>query len=167
LPKNCDYGIERDSLVDLRVMFSLHKSHYLDLLEARLGSMSPLFASQLGHMVGHMFNRIAVPGWSELNPDETEGEKAKSIFKEIKEVDNQLFNELRSKANDKCLFCDQKAFFFRRITVRFPELGNQNIPCVMCKKHIDQWDSSTLPEDEHFLKVLRKQIDKIEFHSET
>lgn len=65
LPENVQRGILEDYVVDLRVMFSLHKAHYGDLVRARCTSITDVYAAQLGHMVGYMYGRVATPGWDD------------------------------------------------------------------------------------------------------
>ena len=59
-------GIIEDSVVDLRVMFALHRKHYDQIVDARNMSMDELYAAHLGWMVGNVFSRIAMPEWQHL-----------------------------------------------------------------------------------------------------
>lgn len=149
LPENTENGIEEDSLVDLRVMFSLHKSHYQDLVNAKVGAISPLYSSQLGHMVGYMFSRIAVPGWSEINNGESAEKKAKEVVKSIKEREDKRLAELKAESQNKCVFanCGKKAISFRWVNVRLRNQSTKYMECVMCQEHTAQWDNNTLPQD--------------------
>jgi hypothetical protein len=59
-------NIEENSVVDLRVMFSLHAGkHYNELLDCRKLSMSDAMANKLGWMAGQLFSRIPTPEWDE------------------------------------------------------------------------------------------------------
>jgi hypothetical protein len=149
LPENNDSGIEEDCLVDLRVMFSIHKSHYQDLVNARIGGITPLYASQLGHMVGHMFSKIAVPGWPDINGGQSADDKAKDVIKEFKQRENIRFEELRLKAQNRCVFsnCSNKPHSFRWVNVRLRNQETKYIECVICLDHIKQWDDGSLPVD--------------------
>jgi hypothetical protein len=89
LYKEPDAGIERDSVVDLRVMFALHKKHYDEIVAARKMSMNGLYAAHLGWMAGNVFSRIAMPEWDDIRKDYTELEtldqKIKSLQTDIGE----------------------------------------------------------------------------------
>jgi hypothetical protein len=85
LPALPPAGFEDDSVVDLRVMFSLHKKHYSQIREARRTGMSPIYAASLGWMAGYVFSRIAMPPWSELQLDDTIDERTNKLLGDIKE----------------------------------------------------------------------------------
>jgi len=72
-------GISEDSVVDLRVMFALHKRHYEQIVSARKMSMNDLYAACLGWMVGNVFSRIAMPEWQDLKGVPALDEKIKSL----------------------------------------------------------------------------------------
>jgi hypothetical protein len=78
-------GIDEDSVVDLRVMFSLHKKHYPQIQEARRMGITPIYAASLGWMAGYVFSRIAMPPWSELKQKETKSERIDRLLCDIKE----------------------------------------------------------------------------------
>lgn len=160
LPKHELSGMDEEGLVDLRVMFSLHKSHYPDLVKARIGSIKPLYSSLLGHMVGHMFNRVAVEGWEGINPGETAEEKAEKTFLELKNNKEKRLEELKAKTNGSCLFCSNDANDFRKITVSFENLETRKIDCVMCQDHINQWDNNTFIENGSFREIIQMRIDE-------
>jgi hypothetical protein len=80
-----DAGIDEDSVVDLRVMFSLHKKHYPQIREARRMGVTPLFAANLGWMAGYVFSRIAMPDWSELNQTEQKSDRIKRLVCDIEQ----------------------------------------------------------------------------------
>jgi len=77
-------GIDEDSVVDLRVMFSLHKHHYEQIRKARRMGMSPLYAANLGWMAGYVFSRIAMPPWSELKQDHSLDHRSGRLLDAIK-----------------------------------------------------------------------------------
>ena len=66
LPQCKDHGVEEDWVVDLRVMFSLDKKHYQELLDARTGLISELYAAAMGSIAGRMFHRVALSSWRDL-----------------------------------------------------------------------------------------------------
>jgi hypothetical protein len=60
-------GIAEDSVVDLRVMFSLYAPlHYKQIRDARRISLQDVYACMLGWMAGYLFSRIATPDWDDL-----------------------------------------------------------------------------------------------------
>jgi hypothetical protein len=64
-------GITEDCVVDLRVILSLYgKMHYKEVLDARVGSLSGVYANKLGWMAGHLFSRVPTKDWNELENEE-------------------------------------------------------------------------------------------------
>jgi hypothetical protein len=127
LPKSPDHGIKDESVVDLRVMFSIHRSHYKELLAARLGAITEVYSAQLGHIAGYLFSRVATPGWEEVVRPEHEidrrqdevameeaedaarKDKVKAFKQHVQEVRKSILNreektfvELCEKARDAC-----------------------------------------------------------------
>jgi hypothetical protein len=98
LPKDANYGIGEDSVADLRVVFSVHRGCYSDVLRARRGAITELYAAHLGHMIGHMFSRVALPGWQELRPDIKLGDRTKSVLDGIHDRDKSILSKLLEKA---------------------------------------------------------------------
>jgi hypothetical protein len=78
-------GISEDSVVDLRVMFALHKKHYDQIVAARTMGMNELYAAHLGWMAGNVFSRIAMPEWQDLNEVPVLEQKIKSLQAAIQE----------------------------------------------------------------------------------
>ena len=78
--------IEEDSVIDLRVMFSLNSAfHYKQIVQSRCISMNELYAANLGWMAGNVFARIAMPPWEKLHPKETKKTRINSLLQIIEE----------------------------------------------------------------------------------
>ncbi len=141
LPTDPAHGIEQESVVDLRVMFSLHRSAYADLLKARLGALKDLYTAQLGNMAGHMFSRVATPGWQELNPGHSLKDHVKGVIASIEAREMKIFSEL-SATDKKCRFrdCELEAKTLRWL----PHSDNDQKPCfdpyILCKTHAERID---------------------------
>ena len=141
LPANADHGIEVDSVVDLRVMFSLHKASYPDLLGARLSAIRDLYAAQLGHMIGHMFNRVAMPAWEELNPTGNLAKHVKQIVDTFEECEKQKFSDLLAQADRKtCAYCDRKPTTYRWVPVEQLDDRWGYKPRLLCSEHLQQYE---------------------------
>jgi hypothetical protein len=146
LPKEIDQGIEEDSVVDLRVMFSLHRVAYQYLLNARCGGITGLYAAQLGYMIGYMFNRVATPGWEEINSGENINDYVKSKIKSLDEKEKQRLKELLIEGNYKCGYksCQTKANTYRWIP--FTSQNDETVweEVTLCNDHAEQWDKRHL-----------------------
>jgi hypothetical protein len=135
LPENEDYGIKEESVADLRVMFSIHKASYPDLLLARCGAITDVYAAQLGHIAGHMFNRIATPSWDELSPNVRIGAHAAEIQKGIEEREQRFFSNLKPKERVCYLNCDAPIKTYRWLPVRMENDRQVFEPHVLCEEH--------------------------------
>lgn len=142
LPVGNNYGIEVESVVDLRVMFSLHKVHYPDLLRARLGAITDLYAAQLGHMAGYMFSRIATPGWQELNPDAELSKHTSSLITSIQEREKATLAQLLERIGNKCSVqdCPRAPTTYRWASSRQDSLQVQLTECPLCDDHAKSFD---------------------------
>jgi hypothetical protein len=150
LPQDADYGIEEESVADLRVMFCLHKACYPDLLRARRGAITDLYAAQLGHMVGHMFSRVAMPGWEQINPDVTLGGHTDSVVKSIQCSEEQILLELLKNAEDVCFVpdCRERATTYRWLPVEKVNDQWRYERRVLCAGHAKQYEESRAGEIE-------------------
>lgn len=139
LPKSDENGIEEESLVDLRVIFSLHKVHYKALIKARIGGLDPLFASQLGFMVGYMFNRVAVPSWNDSNENETLEKKISITMTDIENRVAERLNRLKNELQNVCAFvgCENKASSYRWL----PNKDGKYKEYLLCDRHIEYYEN--------------------------
>lgn len=145
LPENPQFGIDEDSVVDLRVMFSLYRSHYDTLLKSRLGAMTALYAAKLGHIAGHMFNRVATPGWEELNPGENfskKGSLIQTIRERFHERENDRIGQLKVEQGGKCAYreCDKNAETYRWVFVGSQESESGFEDFALCHDHAKAYD---------------------------
>lgn len=145
LPCDSRKGLVEDHIVDLRVMFSLHKLHYPDLIQARLCGITDLYAAQLGHIAGHMFNRVATPDWEEIYDGEdniSPSDKAKKTLDELGDQYRQRCEELISEKGNICTIegCSSKAEDFRWLPIRWQDGKTRFKERLLCKKHIQNWD---------------------------
>jgi hypothetical protein len=86
LPAEPEAGITEASVVDLRVTFALHNSHYKEIVAARNIGMDEHFASNLGWMTSYIFSRIAMPEWdAKRMNDETLEQHIDGLLQEIKD----------------------------------------------------------------------------------
>lgn len=157
LPKDERQSIDEDSVVDLRVMFSLHKSHYQDLLNARRGAITDVYAAQLGHMVGYMFSRIATPGWDELNPGQELSEETKRLVNDIHEREEAKFKELMTKAEESACAvsqCSASAETYRWLPMAEVNGETEHQAHILCLEHAKQYDEGSLPEG----TIIRSEI---------
>lgn len=110
LPANPSFGIEVDSAIDLRVVFSVHKLHYRSLLLARLAGLTDLYAARLGNMFGFLFNRVAMPDWRELNSNVqtfVELDKfAEELTQRFTEHEKKELAMLQEQVGDHCSVVD-------------------------------------------------------------
>lgn len=146
LPPATQSGIEAPSVADLRVMFSLHHAHYDDLLAARCGAIQDVYAAQLGHMVGYMFNRVATPG---LDTDELE-ETAQRIVDSITEREKGEMDKLfQAQPDRKCIIagCDADATTYRWLRVRSDNGDPEESKYLLCQTHALERDNGTLPPE--------------------
>lgn len=146
LPQDTIYGIDEDSVVDLRVMFSLHKVAYPDLLEARRGAITDVYAAQLGHMAGYMFSRVATPGWDELNQGPTLDDQIKSTLNVFEDHENGKLRELLANTQGTCAIsqCANKAGTYRWLRVGPSYVDSVSREYVLCEEHARQHDDSSL-----------------------
>jgi len=136
LPENANCGIEEESVADLRVMFSLHKASYPDLLRARCGAITELYAAQLGHIAGHMFSRVATPGWNEVNPNVDLDDHAESVQKSIIDREQNMLSELK-RAESGCFInnCKEPVSTYRWLPVKEENDEWLYEPHVLCEGH--------------------------------
>jgi len=136
-------------------MFSLHKVHYPDLLKARCGAITDVYAAQLGHIAGYMFNRVATPGWEELNPGCTIRDRINSTLGTFEVRENERLRELLAKASERCTFsqCGNKAKTYRWLRVRSDNDESVSQEYVLCEEHAKQYDEGSLPQS----AVLRSE----------
>ena len=124
-------------------MFSPHKSHYLDLVQARCGALHEVYAAQLGHMVGYMFSRVATPGLDD-------GEIKRQVERVMTATETRTsakLDELRAAAPDgKCSIrsCDREADTYRWLNVRKGN-GICAKECLLCLEHASDRDNNGLP----------------------
>jgi hypothetical protein len=136
LPENARYGIEEESVADLRVMFSVHKAIYPRLLRARCGAITDIYAAQLGQIAGHMFNRIAIPEWDEISPEVKLQDRVKIVRQSIIDREQEVFLGLKKK-EDACFFdnCNESVSTYRWLSVRLENNRQIFEPHLLCKTH--------------------------------
>lgn len=142
LPCDTSHGILDDSVADLRVMFSLHKMHYFDLLHSRLCAITDVYAAQLGHIAGHMFSRVAVPDNIDIDA------QAKATLKEQGARYKKRLEELLAECRGICAVpgCNEKADRFRSLPISDHNKKITYEDCALCSCHAAQWDDQrTLP----------------------
>ena len=160
LPHDARQGIEEDSVADLRVMFSIYRGHYPDLLKARRGAITDVYAAQLGHIAGYMFSRVATPGWEELNPGDF-NKHINSVLEKILGPEKEKRDGLLLTSDGKCAFykCEEKASTYRRFAIR-SETGEVDYQeRVLCTDHAKQHDEGILckmPDSGRRLKESRR-----------
>lgn len=142
LPRDINHGIYKDSVADLRVMFSLHKVAYPRLLKARIGAITDVYAAQLGHMAGYMFSRIATPGWDELNQGNTLKEQINSTLNTFEEMEKGKLRVLLAAAQETCSVseCLNKAKTYRWLRVSLSDDESISQEFVLCEEHAKQHD---------------------------
>ena len=137
LPRDSARTIDEDCVADLRVMFSLHKTHYSAMLESRVCAITEVYEAQLGHIAGHMFNRVAVPD----NAVDLQEQVAKTLNDQGERYEKRLA-ELLSECQGICAVrtCQERADRFRSLPhfTESDELVYQDR--VLCKAHARQWD---------------------------
>ncbi len=143
LPAMPDAGIERDSVVDLRVMFSLRYKHYPELLEARLGSLTTLFAAKLGSMTGEMFSRVAVDSWNDGGYAISAREKVDTVMKECQDREQTKFDALCHKHGTTCGKCGAASATTYRWTV--DPRSFENIHLLFCNQCAAAFDDALPP----------------------
>jgi len=145
LPKDDRHGVDEPLVVDLRVIFSLHKSHHDKLVLARCGGLNDLFAAQLGQLTAQMFNRIAIP---DVDANEANTESAEvAKFARTKHVERfeQLF---AASGHKKCSVqeCGKKAETFRWMNVKSLD-GEGEKQVILCYEHARQLDAGTFASE--------------------
>ena len=143
LPPHEGSGINSPSVVDLRVMLSLHHSHYDDLLMARCGAIQNVYAAQLGHMVGHMLGRVATPGWEQcqLKPE------VERIIEAVFEREETTYRELATRSDSlACAIpgCHENHTTYRWLTILSEEGEREEAMYLLCSTHARQRDSGAL-----------------------
>lgn len=141
LPLDERYGIAAESVVDLRVIFSVHKAVYRDLLNARLGTLTDHYAAQLGSLAGYMFNRVAMPGWEELFG----GDRDKHAQTEVNlmlERESQIFADFLKQTDGRCarLSCGKTAETYRWLPFGDDGGGFRFDWRVLCFEHAEEYD---------------------------
>lgn len=142
LPQNEQQGIEEPSVVDLRVMFSLHKAHHGALVNARCGGIAELYAVQLGQLIGQMFNRVAMPDMEKRALDESVTKVMESIGKREK----VKLGELTQRTSDgTCAIaaCKETASTYRWLRV-VVDNDAKELEHVLCVEHARQHDNGRL-----------------------
>jgi hypothetical protein len=119
LPRDAVYGVEEDSVADLRVMFSIHKLHYPELLAARVGAITDVYAAQLGHIAGHLFSRVATPAGEEIFKGRLT-EHIEKVQEAIVAEEKAKLSELLRKANNACAVagCKRNAETYRWVPLK-------------------------------------------------
>lgn len=141
LPCNIERGINEELVVDLRVMLSVHKMHYNSLLKARVCAISNLYVAQLGHIAGHMFNRVALPDLK-FDPDK----KANDLLKKQGEAYREARDKILTQAKKKCfsLDCENPASQIRLLPIFSPNQKLIYQDCALCETHAKKWDDERI-----------------------
>lgn len=149
LPAAPQRSIDSDSVVDLRVVFSVHRHHYGALLWARRAAMNPVYAAQLGSLFGYMFNRVAVAGWEETGATKEKKEYVKDVLDAIEKKDNVRRDEILREHNHKCAIadCSVHAATYRWLRVGSDNENVSSLPLPLCKPHAIAADRNELPLD--------------------
>lgn len=147
LPANKALGLVEDSVIDLRVMFSVHKSHYSALVAARRGGMTDIYAAQLGHMIGHMFSRVALPGWAD--PDDL-NRVAKDLAGEFKRRADDHLDALKRQQGDVCLVkgCGKPVETYRWVRIEGDDGEPVEQDLAFCRTHALEHDNGTFNPDQ-------------------
>lgn len=164
LPEDPNYGIYEDSVVDLRVMFSLHKVAYPALLKARLGAITDVYAAQLGHMAGYMFGRVATPGWDELIQECTLKEQINKTLNTFEDLEKGKLRELiAANAGETCAVseCPNKAKTYRWLRVHLSDDESVSQEFVLCKQHAKQHDELSVKNGEIRSEAIRVSAQEI------
>jgi hypothetical protein len=107
------------------------------MLESRISAITEIYAAQLGHIAGHMFNRVAVPD----NEIDLKEQISKTLEKQGELYEKRLA-ELLHECQGICSVrtCQQAADRFRSLPHfnENDELVYQDR--VLCKAHAIQWD---------------------------
>lgn len=163
LPKNVESGIEEDSVVDLRVMFTLfNKEHYSDLVASRIGTLTDHYVAKLGYMAGYLFNRVATPSWAELNSELYRAEPKErgrktvdpfslhldGVLRDFTEKEERRFQQLLNETDGNCALsgCENKASTYRWIPVS--DQGDLKYEThIFCDNHARKWDDRELGDN--------------------
>ena len=146
LPQDPGAYISEDSVVDIRVMFSLSRRHYQRILAARLCGLREIFAAKLGSMAGEMFSRIPVPSWDERYGRD-EGKKfIKRIWERFEARQAEKLGSLRDERGSRCECmdgserCDHEAdtYCWRVNPTTFEDEYK-----VVCRKHADELEKQS------------------------
>lgn len=142
-------AIEEPCVADLRVTFSLHETHHDDLVRARCGSLNQIFVAHLGHMLGSLFNRVALPPY-DANDVETQG---KMILDRMiqRVVDRE--KELR-KGKQVCAVrdCTNTAKSLRDWPAGYVNQELEFAEHAVCLEHAKKYDARALSKEEWLLK---------------
>lgn len=145
LPQDDSQGVDEPLVVDLRIIFSLHKSHHDKLVLARCGGLDDLFAAQLGQLTAQMFNRIAIP---DVDAGEANIEAAKLAKSERTKHATRFDALLAAISHKKCsiLECGKMAETFRWMNVKsLDDEGEKEV--ILCFEHARQLDAGTFVGD--------------------
>ena len=142
LPARNDSGIERDSVIDMRVMFTLRIKHYSELLAARVGSLSELFSAKLGSMAGEMFARVAVDSWDDGGYTISSKEKIAAIMSGCESREDLQLHALWAKHGKNCVHCEKVGKEELAVTYRRSVHGPtfQDVFFVFCKPCAERFD---------------------------
>lgn len=138
LPSEETQGVDEPLVIDLRVIFSLHKSHHGALVSARRGGLNDFFAAQLGQLTAQMFNRIAIP---DVDTNEATEEAAALVKSEKAKQSERIEQLISTSTHKKCSVaqCEKKAETFRWIDVKSPvDEGKEEV--IFCFEHAKQLD---------------------------
>jgi hypothetical protein len=149
LPANPEHSIDTDSVVDLRVVFSVHRDHYGALLAARQAAMNPVYAAQLGSLFGHMFNRVAVAGWEDTGATTDLKNHVKTSLTAFEEKENARRDEILHMYDYKCCIagCDVRASTYRWVRIGTAYSIVSSIELAICSSHARALDRNELPQE--------------------
>jgi hypothetical protein len=142
LPQSERYGIGEESVADLRVMFTIHKYAYPDVLKARLCAMTDLYTARLGQMLGHLFNRVAMPSREQVTGSDADKD-AEEVVNGIKKREDQILAELMEKFDKTCAVrrCDRVADTYRWVPVGKEKNGQLRFDKrILCRVHVQQYE---------------------------
>ncbi len=146
LPADLNRGIAEDSVVDLRVMFSMHKAHHDHMVRARCAGLTDVYAAQLGHMVGYMYGRVATPGWDDVDALK---KRVRELRTQLVEREDMRMKELTAIGGSGCAVsgCGKTAETYRWLSVKGDELGDEERECLLCLDHARGFDNGHLSAD--------------------
>ena len=142
-------AIEEPCVADLRVSFSLHETHHDDLVRARCGSLNQIFVAHLGHMLGSLFNRVALPRY-DANEVEAQGNMIlDGIIQRVADQEKEL-----KKGKQICAVrdCADIARSLRDWPWGYVEQKLQFAEQAVCLEHAKKYDARSLSEEEWLLR---------------